>query len=241
MSASYNGILFALIAGADSTVLCEHSRSKQGTVAINAKKVFNSLPKGKAEKRSYDHEGMSYNILYEANGTLYMAVADAGFNRVQCFNFLTEVKNKFAASNRNPQSFMPELKRQMEFFSDPANDKLARLKENIDVTKGVMIENLDKLIARGEQIDRVVDKTADLDRSAAQFTKNATTLKRSMWKRKMCITIVIILVVLIIIFLIVLFACSKDGVNFKHCESSESSAPSPPSPPSPPAPTTPSP
>ena len=223
-----SGILFCLVAGTDNTIITEASRVRQGTVALNAKKVFNSIPKAKAEKRSYNYSGMCYNMMYDSTGAVFLAVTDENFSRVQCFAFLEEMKKKFAQTGRNAAQFLPELKRGMEYFSDPANDKFAKLKENIETVKGVMIENIDKMIERGEKIDAVVEKTDVLAQNASTFQTRATTLKRKMWQKKCLLTLGITLIVLIIIFVVVLFACSENGVNFHKCFPPSQSNPAPP-------------
>lgn len=47
----------------------------------------------------------------------------------------------------------------MEYFNSPEADKLAQIKANVEATKGIMMENLDKLLERGEKIDILVQKT----------------------------------------------------------------------------------
>lgn len=48
----------------------------------------------------------------------------------------------------------------MEQYNSPSADKLAQIKINVEETKGVMMENLDKLLERGDKIDILVEKTA---------------------------------------------------------------------------------
>ena len=45
------------------------------------------------------------------------------------------------------------------YYNSPDNDKLALIKGNIDATKNIMLENLDKLLERGEKIELLVEKT----------------------------------------------------------------------------------
>lgn len=50
-------------------------------------------------------------------------------------------------------------KSRVEFFNSPAADKLSVIRKNVDITKGIMMDNLDKLLERGEKIDILVQKT----------------------------------------------------------------------------------
>ena len=47
----------------------------------------------------------------------------------------------------------------MKFYNDPASDKLRELQKNVKDVKEIMIENIDKILERGEKIDILVEKT----------------------------------------------------------------------------------
>lgn len=44
----------------------------------------------------------------------------------------------------------------MIHYNSPSADKIALIQKNIEATKGIMLENLDKLLERGEKIDILV-------------------------------------------------------------------------------------
>ena len=212
-----SGVMYCVIADAKGQVITEHARIRQGTVGTNAKRVLNSIPKTKADKRSYNFNDLCYNIIFDSQGCCYMSVTDEHYSRVRAFQFLEEVKKKFEQSHRQVSAFAPELKEMCEYYSDPKNDKLQKLREDIDDVKGVMIENIDKMLERGEQIDTVVEKTDTLAVKAKEFNKKTTDLKRKLFCRRMMMWFAVFIIVLIIIFIVVLFACSKDGINFDKC------------------------
>jgi vesicle-associated membrane protein 7 len=47
----------------------------------------------------------------------------------------------------------------MDYFNSPEADKLLLLKKSVEETKEIMLENLDKLLDRGQKIDLIVQKT----------------------------------------------------------------------------------
>eukprot|EP00981_Chlorochromonas_danica_P002640 scaffold511_cov180-Ochromonas_danica.AAC.2 len=47
-----------------------------------------------------------------------------------------------------------------------------------------MLENIDRVLERGERIELLVDKTAKLNEQAVKFEKSSRTLKRTMYWRK---------------------------------------------------------
>ena len=213
------GILYSLICQADgTTVLAEYQRAK-GTHGMNAKKVLGSVQRANNERKSFSHQRLCYNIQMDAQGTVYMCVTEEGFSRVTAFNFLDAIKKSCGPLKNGGQSpLYAQLKRETDFFSDPKNDKVNKIRTEIDQVKDVMIENIDKIIERGEKIDTLVDKAGGLEQQSSQFKSNATTLKRKMLWKKILLIIVVVLVVALAIFLGVLFGCSEDGVNFKKCQ-----------------------
>jgi vesicle-associated membrane protein 7 len=50
-------------------------------------------------------------------------------------------------------------RQKVDYWNSPEADKLAQIKANVEATKGIMMENLDKLLERGEKIDILVQKT----------------------------------------------------------------------------------
>lgn len=241
MASTDLGILCVLISDRDGQLLTEHLRQRGAAVGQNAKKVLATVPKAKAEKRSYVYNNLCYNMLSDATGTLFLAVTDETFSRAHCFVFLDEVRKQFGNSGRNVGTFLPTLRKLTDDYSNPASDKLQNLKKNIDEVKGVMIENIDRILERGEKIDLLVDKTETLERRADTFRSNATELKRKMWWKNFMMKVAIVVVILVVIFLVTLFACSEGGVNFYKCGQKRPADPTPKPPTPPPTPTPPTP
>ena len=68
----------------------------------------------------------------------------------------------------------------MEFFTsdNPQADSINRVKEEINQVKSVMVQNIDKVLDRGERIELLVDKTDHLQNDAFRFRKAGRALKR---------------------------------------------------------------
>ena len=56
-----------------------------------------------------------------------------------------------------------------------------KVKKAVDEVKGLALDNIEKVLQRGEQIDDIVDRTDDLAMSAATFETSSRTLRRKMW------------------------------------------------------------
>ena len=60
----------------------------------------------------------------------------------------------------------------MDFCNENPNaDAFGKVKNQIEDVKGVMVENIEKVLARGEKIELLVDKTEQLNQSARKFQK----------------------------------------------------------------------
>eukprot|EP00388_Colpodella_angusta_P016218 GDKJ01040190.1.p1 GENE.GDKJ01040190.1~~GDKJ01040190.1.p1 ORF type:complete len:235 (-),score=43.56 GDKJ01040190.1:204-908(-) len=215
------GIMYAMIAGIDGSTVAEVSRVK-GNHSMNAKKVLQSIPKN-SDKRCIAHNNLYYNIVGDGS-FIYLCVTEESFSRVTAFNFLTAIKNNCGGGRKkSPQEMHSQLKKDVDFFSDPKNDKITKIRDDIAQVKEIMIDNIEKILERGDKIDNLVAKTDDLKTESTKFESNARELKWKMFKKRIFLTIIVIVVVLLVIFIIVLIACSKDGVNFKKCGQSDDS------------------
>lgn len=76
------------------------------------------------------------------------------------------------------------MQEKMEYFStNPNADAINRVRGGIADTKNVMVENIEKVLERGERFELLVDKTSQLGQEAFIFKKEAKKLKRQMqWK-----------------------------------------------------------
>jgi len=173
------------------------------------------------------------------DGLLFLCVTDEEFGRRIPFAFLEDIKSRFvgtygvAKARAAPplafnDAFSRVLSAQMTYYSNTRNsDKISKVKGEVDELKSVMVENIEKVLSRGDRIENLVDKTENLESQAIHFKKQSTALKRSMWMKNCKLTIILIIVLIIVIYFAVAIFC---GIAFQKCRKS-----SPPSPPSPPA------
>jgi hypothetical protein len=77
-----------------------------------------------------------------------------------------------------------------------------------------MRENLDKVVARGEQLSNLEEKTAELEFDAGAFRGRATALHRTMWWQSLRLKLLIGAGVLVVIFIAVWIGC---GIDFHRC------------------------
>jgi len=93
-------------------------------------------------------------------------------------------------------------------------DKLKKVQREVDEVKNVMSQNIDKVMARGEKLEHLTERTDELSSHANTFKKRSTQLKTHMWLKNLKLQVAIVLVVLLILFFIIGGICNFD---FSKC------------------------
>jgi vesicle-associated membrane protein 7 len=142
------------------------------------------------------------------------------------FGFLVEIKNRFL-EKYNPETndfsslssygcgqFNAELKKLMVEYGTTAQgqkDAIANVQNEIDNVRGIMTENIERVLERGERIDLLVDKTDRLGTSAREFRVRSKGLRRRMWWKNVKVMAMLVVVVIFLIYLFVGFGCGLPG------------------------------
>jgi len=165
-------------------------------------------------KKSYSHEGFSYNYITEDEVT-YVCVATMDIPTRLCFGFLTKIKNLYDGG----EEFDAVLEEQMAFFNnDPKADKIKGIQSDIKTVQDIMMENIENVLQRGEKLEDVLDKTDKMNANASTFRESSRKLRRVMWWRNVKLNIClcfICLILLVVIFFVVVWACG--GFSFPKC------------------------
>eukprot|EP00854_Cymbomonas_tetramitiformis_P022307 gene22307-26909_t len=181
-------ILYALVARG-TAVLAEYS-STSGNASQIAMRVLEATTE--AESRvSYSQDRHQFHLL-STHGITYLCMADEAFGRRIPFTFLEDIDTQFE-SKYGPEAqtamayaynsqFSKVLKQQMDYYNtNPDADAIRKVRGGIlDVKRG-MVENIDKVLDRGEKIELLVDKADNLQGDAFRFKKSAVRLKHAQW------------------------------------------------------------
>eukprot|EP01056_Protomagalhaensia_sp_Gyna25_P002617 Protomagalhaensia_sp_Gyna_25__2616@NODE_248_length_4190_cov_66_562997_g191_i0_p2_GENE_NODE_248_length_4190_cov_66_562997_g191_i0NODE_248_length_4190_cov_66_562997_g191_i0_p2_ORF_typecomplete_len244_score47_05Synaptobrevin/PF00957_21/1_1e23Longin/PF13774_6/3e08RRF/PF01765_19/0_025Shikimate_dh_N/PF08501_11/0_34Peptidase_S49/PF01343_18/0_19_NODE_248_length_4190_cov_66_562997_g191_i028703601 len=119
------------------------------------------------------------------------------------YRFLDELSREFMASygTTMPQrvvalayldSFGPTMKAIQAKYNklitsgveDISPPEIKRVREQIDHIQNVMVENIDKILARAEKIELLVDKADSISSNTVEFRRQAQQLHRMMWWRQ---------------------------------------------------------
>uniref|UniRef100_A0A7C9CRR3 Longin domain-containing protein n=3 Tax=Opuntia streptacantha TaxID=393608 RepID=A0A7C9CRR3_OPUST len=200
-----------------NVILAEYTEFTGNFTSI-ASQCLQKLP-ATNNKFTYNCDGHTFNFLV-SDGFTYCVVAVESVGRQIPMAFLERVKDDFnkrysggkaatAAAKSLNREFGPKLKEHMQYCVDHPDEmnKLAKVQAQISEVKGVMMENIEKVLDRGEKIELLVDKTENLRSQAQDFRQQGTTMRRKMWLQNMKIKLIVLGIIIALILIIVLSVC----------------------------------
>uniref|UniRef100_A0A453S4Q3 V-SNARE coiled-coil homology domain-containing protein n=1 Tax=Aegilops tauschii subsp. strangulata TaxID=200361 RepID=A0A453S4Q3_AEGTS len=114
--------------------------------------------------------------------------------------------------------FARVLHQQMEFFSsNPSADTLNRLRGEVSEIHTVMVDNIEKILDRGDRISLLVDKTSTMQDSGFHFRKQSKRLRRALWMKNVKLLAVLTGVIVLLLYLIIAAFCG--GLSLPSCRS----------------------
>ena len=177
------------------------------------------------------HDEYVFHYIVE-NGICYMCMSDEKNKHRIPFAFLEDTKNRFLAefgleeaqqaiAFAMNEAFKGTLAERMEYFnSDEADrniDNIGTVKSQIDEVRDNMVQNIERVLERGEKIELLVDRTNDLNQQAFRFESSSRQLRQHMrWRQMKC------RIMMGITFAVTLYFASISvcGFRFQHCKSS---------------------
>lgn len=153
-----------------------------------------------------------FHLLVE-NSVVFLCMADKDFKNRIPFNFLEDIKQRFFSQYPNYQNqfkqalafslnrdFGSILDKQMKHFSSPEkSDKITSVKGQLQEVKGIMIDNIERVLDRGEKIELLVEASEGLADSAQDFKFKSKKLKTSVWCKNIKLILLLIIIILIIV------------------------------------------
>ncbi|KAK9223444.1 hypothetical protein WN944_011887 [Citrus x changshan-huyou] len=211
---SQKSLIYAFVARGN-VVLAEYTEFSGNFNSI-AYQCLQKLPASN-NKFTYNCDAHTFNYLVD---NAYCVVADESSGRQIPMAFLERVKDEFvskygggkaatAPANGLNKEFGPKLKELMQYCVDHPEEisKLAKVKAQVSEVKGVMMENIEKVLDRGEKIELLVDKTENLHQQAQDFRSTGTKMRRKMWLQNMKIKLIVLGILIALILIIVLSVC----------------------------------
>lgn len=215
-------IFYGLVARG-TVVLAEHT-ARSGNFPTVTRVLLGKISPAADSKMSYIYDEYVFHYMVE-DGLTYLCLADEKQKRRIPFLFLADIKDRFRAAYGDRAKtaiafamnteFSRVLGDRMEYFNEnPGADSFGKVKDQLSEVKDIMVDNIERVLARGEKIELLVDKTDALNQSAKKFQKSSKQLKNVMWWKNVKMWILIITIVAILIWLISSFIC---GFNYSKC------------------------
>lgn len=182
-----------------ATVLAEHTSSSTSTTNAPqvASLILEKIAPEDSSKLTYvygDH--LVHYITTSATETIpegitYLCItSDSGGRRIP-FLFLTSIQTMFTkqysendiatAPPYGLNSFAKTLKTQMEWADGGAKgsgmDRGKEIRDEMSAVKNVMVQNIERVLERGERIDLLVNKTDHMNQTAFAFRQRSTALR----------------------------------------------------------------
>ncbi|KAI9662697.1 MAG: hypothetical protein M1831_002740 [Alyxoria varia] len=226
-SAPQSPLLYSCIAH-NTTILAEHTASPSSNTSSLASVILPKISHDQPQKLTYTHGQHLIHYISDApsshpsnpdttaSNLTFLTISPASLPRRIPFNFLAETRQTFL-STYPPSStdfsslppygaaaFNATLKNLMGRSGvTQGDDALSRARAEIDDARGVMTENIDRVLERGERIDLLVDKTDRLGGSARDFRFRSRGLRRKMWWKNVKLMALLVVVAVFLLYLIV--------------------------------------
>ncbi|KDP43378.1 hypothetical protein JCGZ_26478 [Jatropha curcas] len=230
---SQKGLIYSFVAKG-TVVLAEHT-PYSGNFSTIAVQCLQKLPSN-SSKYTYSCDGYTFNFLIDGGFVFLVVADEATGRSVPFVfleRVKDDFKQRYGASIKNEahplvdedddddlfedrfsvaynldREFGPRLKEHMQYCMNHPEEisKLSKLKAQITEVKGIMMDNIEKVLDRGERIELLVDKTENLQFQADSFQRQGRQLRRKMWLQNLQMKLMIggaILVLIVILWLLV--------------------------------------
>lgn len=176
-SAAASPLFYACIAY-HNTILAEHTSSAASGTSSLASVILPKISHDAADKRTYTHEQNFIHYIADAApssnkqdklsaaGLTYLVIAKSDLGKRIPFGFLVEIKKRFLKDYDAEQTkfgglpaygaaaFNTQLRQLMVEFGTTKkgqDDALQNVKSDIDNVRGIMTENIERVLERGER------------------------------------------------------------------------------------------
>ncbi|KAL0843456.1 hypothetical protein Bca101_016701 [Brassica carinata] len=210
-------IIYAVVARG-TVVLAEFSAVTGNTGAVVRRILEKLSPETADERLCFSQDRYIFHIL-RSDGLTFLCMANDTFGNVH----MRFMKNYGRVAHHAPayamnDEFSRVLHQQMEFFSsNPSVDTLNRVRGEVSEIRSVMVENIEKIMERGDRIELLVDKTATMQDSSFHFRKQSKRLRRALWMKNAKLLVVLTCLIVLVLYIIIASFCG--GITLPSCRS----------------------
>ncbi|KAG2452181.1 hypothetical protein HYH02_003212 [Chlamydomonas schloesseri] len=212
-------LIYSCVALLHGATLAEYAAFAGNFGAVAKEYLARTTGEGKF---SYSVDGHTFTVLCRG-GLVYLVVADEATGKTIPSAFIDKVADDFAVKYADKavgakegalqSTFGKQLKAMMEHATQYPEEysKVASVQKKVDEVKGIMTENIEKVLARGEKLELLTDKTENLMFESDRFVRTGRALRRRMWMQNCKMKIVVALAVILLAVVIFLLVCFSGG------------------------------
>lgn len=224
-----------------TTILCEHTTSASSATSSLASLILPKISHDEPQKLTYTHNQNFIHYIADApsdypdgdpsaGGLTYLCVAKSDLGRRVPFGYLLEIKRRYLELNPTGTTdfaslppygsamFNGTLKELMASYGNTKagqNDAISNVQNEIENVRGIMTENIERVLERGERLDTLVDKTDRLGQSSHDFRVRSRGLRRQMWWKNVRLMAILVAVGVFLLYLLIGAGCGLPG--WSHC------------------------
>lgn len=211
------------------TVLAEYTQtSVTGNFPTVTRVLLSKIPTVDG-RMTYVYDNHVFHYIVE-NYICYLCMSDEMNKHRIPYAFLEDMKLNFISNYGREQplkaiafsmneQFSTILKDRMEYYNSPNPnvDNIGAVRNQIDEVKEVMVQNIEKVLERGEKIELLVDKTDRLSKQAFKFESTSRNLRRTLWWKSVRTIVCLTSVIGLLVFILSAGFCG--GLDFHKCRS----------------------
>ncbi|KAG7530253.1 hypothetical protein FFLO_05183 [Filobasidium floriforme] len=210
--------LISALVAVGTTVICEHSITSETFRSSAQITILSKIPPNDSRLTYVWQDKLIHYV--SSDKVVYLVVADDTVGRRTPFAFLQALEEKVRSNpsfvdvldhphQHGLQSELePELQNLMQkYSSDAVKDPLKQAKTDMNNVKDIMVQNIDSILARGERIEVLVDKTDSMAHQAHAFRRGARGVRRQMWWKNTRIMALSVVVCVLLLYLLLAQFC----------------------------------
>ncbi|EEC74190.1 hypothetical protein OsI_09329 [Oryza sativa Indica Group] len=213
-----------------AVVMAEHGDAAFPNAGAVARQILDRLSAGDGGgggdcNVSYTQDLHVFHVK-RTDGVTALCMADDAAGRRIPFAFLEDIHGRFvktygraaltALAYAMNDEFSRVLGQQMDYYSnDPNADRISRMRGEMDQVRNVMIDNIDKVLERGDRLELLVDKTATMQGNTMRFKRQARRFRNTVWWRNVKLTAASVFILLVIIYIVLVYMCH--GFTLPSC------------------------
>jgi hypothetical protein len=179
-------IKYCCVSYGEIILVSHHAEAENYTPMVRS--ILRNLDNTKDQKLAYSVDSFQVHVLIES-GIAYTCVTYLTNKRYFPFVFLETVRKKFlevpslctravtASENEFDRDFYPIIAQVAGVFNAGQGDRVSQIHNQVEDVKRIMLDNVEKVIERGERLDDLLSKTENLESHSSIFRQGAHDIR----------------------------------------------------------------